>query len=374
MPRALWAEVTGPAESVEDAVTRFPNAARTIAPLIEVAMNASVDDLELHLAFDATHGINERKFFHVFLRESPVTLRQARPAKVQLLKALTQAIGGHPEHARLQRAAAHYQQALRHWGLGDEIRAVSQLWMGMEALTPIAKRDQKRRTGTTTDDELANALSVEKKALDATLRRVVLFQDEKQVYADAKDASDAFEHGFKRLDEIRRLAHGVRDRTAALLRTAIVNFSELPDGPRAELLGPPLDEPIVHLPITKYLRGTLRGDGDPAAPDQQYPRVAWKATIKTFRVTPEGKHEMTWEENITPICGEGITLSGISVEMWSVNKQRQTVEHRDAVVTPGRPTVTRRRFARLKRACARVLRYLTRRAARVANLLPFSRD
>ena len=174
-PRWLYAEVSGPAESLEDAIRRFPNAVRSLTPIFDVALNASVDDLDLHLGFDATPGRDEREFFQNFLLEAPPTPRQVRPGNTRLLSHLTEAIALHADNVRIHRAAAHYQQALRFWSYGDETRAVGQLWMGFEALTPVAKRQELSRTGTTTSANLAGALNVEVKDLDATLRRTVLF-------------------------------------------------------------------------------------------------------------------------------------------------------------------------------------------------------
>ena len=42
VPRWLYAEVSGPAESLEDAIRRFPNAVRSLTPIFDVALNASV--------------------------------------------------------------------------------------------------------------------------------------------------------------------------------------------------------------------------------------------------------------------------------------------------------------------------------------------
>ena len=86
-PRWLYAEVSGPAESLEDAIRRFPNAVRSLTPIFDVALNTSVDDLDLHLSFDATPGREERNFFQNFLREERPTPRPVRPAHVALLSA-----------------------------------------------------------------------------------------------------------------------------------------------------------------------------------------------------------------------------------------------------------------------------------------------
>jgi hypothetical protein len=42
VPRWLYAEVSGPVESLEDAIRRFPNGVRSLTPIFDVALNASV--------------------------------------------------------------------------------------------------------------------------------------------------------------------------------------------------------------------------------------------------------------------------------------------------------------------------------------------
>jgi hypothetical protein len=334
VPRWLYAEVIGSAESLEDAIRRFPNAVRSLAPIFDVALNASVDDLDLHLGFDATPGREEREFFQNFLRDDPATLRQVRPVHVGFLSTLTEAIARHPDNVRIHRAAAHYQQALRFWSFGDETRAVGQLWMGFEALTPVARRQEMNRTGMSSSAELAKALNVELKALDGTVRLAVLFAGDAKAYADTKDVSDGFEHGYRPLDDLRVLARGTRDASAAHLRKAIIQLSRVPEPTASEMLRDPFDTPIIGFPVTKYLRGKLKGPGDPAAPGQRYPSLTWRSDLKGFRLKGDGRHDVQWSENVIPKIGPGIQLTDIRIELWSGDKlpagvatmQRATVE------------------------------------------------
>jgi hypothetical protein len=361
-PRWLYAEVSGPAESLEDAIRRFPNAVRSLTPIFDVALNASVDDLDLHLSFDATPGREERNFFQNFLREEPPTPRQVRPAHVGLLSHLTQAIARHPGSVRIHRAAAHYQQALRFWTLGDETRAVGQLWIGIEALTPVVKREEMRRTGTTTPSDLAKALNIELKDLDATLRRVVLFEGNEQSYSATKRTSDGFEHGFIALDELRALARGTRDQSATHLRTAIIRLSGVAEPEASEMLTGTYATPVIGLPITKYLRAKLKGKGEPAAPGQRYPSVTWRTTVEHFGRRDEGGHNLRWNENITAKIGPDVQLSDISIEMWSgdrvpagkVTMQKAEMVRTDYEVPP--TTAHRRERQSWRRRLARLFR------------------
>ncbi|MEZ5283800.1 MAG: hypothetical protein R2712_03095 [Vicinamibacterales bacterium] len=324
VPRWLFAEVKGPAESLEDAIRRFPNAARALTPIFDVALNAAVEDLELHFAFDATLERTERAFFQNFLPDGQPTLRQTRPVKAPLLSALTDSIGRSPDSVRLHRAAAHYQQALRFWGLGDETRAVGQLWMGVEALTPVAKRAQFEKTGTSKSAELAEALGVTLKELDSTLRRRLILGDDQHCYKTVTDVSNGFEHGYMPLDALRTLAREVRDPAATYLRRAILDLSNVPTAPRNEMLASPYDSPLIGFPLTKYLRGTISGSGDLAAPGQRYPLVEWRTDIRSLRKTDDGRHDVQWNEKITPKMGPQMQMTKISIELWSADKHTGT--------------------------------------------------
>ena len=333
VPRWLYGEVSGVAESLEDAIRRFPNAARTLTPIFDVALNASVEDLDLHLGFDGTRGREERKFFQNFARESILTLRQFRPVRTSFLSHLAEAIALHPDTVRIHRAAAHYQQALRFWSFGDETRAVGNLWMGFEALTPVVTRQEMRRTGTTTSRELASALNVELKELDATLRQSVLFDGDKKAYRITKEASDGFEHGFIPLDQLRTLARDTKDNSAAHLRRSIIRLCAMPDPICSEMLRAPYTTPIIGFPFTKYLRGTLRGSGDLAPPGRRYPSVAWRTDIEHFRLRDGGGHDVQWNEKVTAQLGPAIELTDVSIELWSGEKAPPgTVRTQDFVV------------------------------------------
>jgi hypothetical protein len=313
----MFAEVTGPANSLEQAIKLFPNAVRALTPIFDVALNTGVSDLDLHVAFDATPERSERDFFQNFLRENAPTPRAVRPVNTGLLSSLVEAIARHPDNLRLHRAAAHYQQALRFWSFGDETRAVGQLWMGFETLTPVAKRQEMNRVGATTQYDLATALGVELKHLDPTLRRTVLFSGDDQAYSTTKKTSDGFEHGFVALDQLRVLARSTRDISAAHLRRAIVQLSGVSEPAASQMQSEPYATPIIGFAVTKYLRGKLRGSGNPAASDQRYPSLTWQTDIKGLRPRAEGGYHLQWNENITPKLGPEVHLTDIRIELWS---------------------------------------------------------
>jgi len=152
----------------------------------------------------------------------------------------------------------------------------------------------------------------------------MLFGGDDQCYRTVKEVSDGFEHGYRPLDELRQMARPIREAAATYLRRAIVDLSRVPEPTRTEMLSVPYDAPIIGFPITKYLRGTLTGSGELAAPGQLYPSVAWRTDIKSFREGDDGRHQAEWSENVTPRIGPDVQLTDIRIELWSANKNAGT--------------------------------------------------
>lgn len=61
VPRELYAEVRGPAPSLDDAISPFTFSARLLVPFISLAANAPVDELEPQLGHESTPGATESR-------------------------------------------------------------------------------------------------------------------------------------------------------------------------------------------------------------------------------------------------------------------------------------------------------------------------
>jgi hypothetical protein len=324
VPREMWIDVRGEAEAeLPEVVQAYANAGAQLLPLIAVSANAWVGDAEPKIGFDATPRATERRHFTNFVPEEFGTLpRPGRNVDVAATVGLLKAVGGHPEEERLMRAMAQYALALGHWKMGHETLALAHLYMGIEALTPIALRREKNRSGLD-DDALAERYGIDERRrgaratkLHALIRRQILFQGDDEAASKARQASDGFEHAFLDFAEVRGLAQAVRDRTARYLRGAIFDFCDLEEATRATLEAPPFDTPLRSF-VTRYMWGTLLGEAeDMAAPDQAYPVLKWRSRLKEFRREPDGMYSVTPEETMTMSFNEALQYRRDRFEIW----------------------------------------------------------
>jgi hypothetical protein len=165
-----------------------------------------------------------------------------------------------PYRAALYVAITQYSLALRQWAPGYETAAVSHLFMGMEArketavLVELASRALSRT-------DLARQWGVKTSALENEARLCLLFQHSVAVHNDAKDASNAFEHGDPDFGIINKKAINCRDETRQYLREAIVRFINLTTTTRSALLSPNIANPPLPGGLTA-ISGDLPPDFD----------------------------------------------------------------------------------------------------------------
>jgi hypothetical protein len=153
VPRELWIDARGEVGAerpLSDVVTAYANAAAGFLPLMAVSANAWVGDVEPKLAYEATADKSEREFFQNFVAEAHGTMPKPRrlldtAATILLLES----VYAHPSRDRLLRAIAHYAVALSHFKPGRETLAMAHLFIGMEALTAVARDRELERRGVT---------------------------------------------------------------------------------------------------------------------------------------------------------------------------------------------------------------------------------
>ena len=317
VPRSMWAEIYGPADSLDDALTSLGQVGFSFGPAIALAANAHVGDFEPHLAFDATSGRSERDFFQSFIDAPQGLPNSGRRVLVEGVGRLIQAYSASAHRERLDRATGQYALALSYWRPNLETLALAHLYMGMEALTPVAVRREANRRGVS-ESELQSTLGCDDGfALAAQIRKTVLFASDEQVYREARRASDAFEHGFENFDVIRDRAIRARDRTACLLRKAIIESSDVDPSICTRLLEPPYDTPKEWFGYKRYFRGKLLAERDElAAPDKQYPMLVLRQAMKRFERQADGRYEVDIETNLKALLGEGVQLKPGTIEMW----------------------------------------------------------
>lgn len=313
--RGLMVDVRGAAPSLRVAVEAFGNAARGVAVVLGLSANVPVGPLQVELAFDATPGHTEREFFQRHLSEEPLMPHPGRMVLAKETSEVLLAVAGHADGDRIYRAVVHYADALLRWEPGAETLAVAALWMGVESLTPVARRRELARTGLS-QHGLVQAWGIEVRQLDAEVRRRILFRGDDGTYRKAKDASDAFEHSFRAFTEVRTDAAAVRDATANHLRAAILDLAAVGPAAAGVLLAHPFDRPIWWT-REKYAFGRLIGTvRDLAQPDQDYPLLRWASSPVELPPDEFGDPGVDMSECISPSVGDEMTFELDRLEVW----------------------------------------------------------
>jgi len=326
LPGDLWIDARGPADSVENAVSVFGEAAGSFASVISFSTNAAIGNLEPELVFNNTRGLKARDFLQSMIPDEPSIVHVGRKVNLEATLGLINAIEIHSEKNRVGRAMSQYSLALRHWRWGHETLATAHLYIGMETLTKAVIRSRLAASGIT-EEEFARDLGIDSSslgpcdslgaAIEVAVRKCLLFQGDEQCYRDAKAASDGFEHGFMPFDAIRNTARAVRDKTAACLRKAIFDLVAIEEEYRDILLATPYDVPLGNWPVVKYIRGQLLGDSDGlAAKTNEYPIMSWRSTIKSVDFSESGEYVVKFEETLKPCLGNGISFQRKSFEVW----------------------------------------------------------
>ena len=340
VPLNLCAEGRGPAHSLDDAVERFANAARAGSTILALVANADLGLLQPEVVFDASPERDQHEFLQVIIPEEPLRAVPSRRIDVEVATAVSTSLSAHPELIRLRRAIAQYSVALSMWNPGHEIQCLAHLYMGVEALTKAQLRQHLVDRGLF-EDQLVQEWQIEKKQLDAEVRRRLILLQDQEAYVKAKAVSDGLEHGFSEYGEMRPPAREVIVRTARHLRRAILDMLKLEERLRVKLTSEDFKEPRGPITLVRYLRGTLSGQADKLAmSDQLYPIMEWRGGLKSVVRGADGKYGFTTDEGFTPKLGEGVTFTPIRFEIWdgsSIQDMPKASFAQPAVSDRGRP-------------------------------------
>jgi hypothetical protein len=330
IPRELWVEIQGDANSsLDEAINAYWSSANGLLPSFAVIANAPIEDVDIHIAFDATPGETEHAFFENFLPDEGGRPRHGRsmplPETLEVLEALAES----DERPRLARACAFYREALGHLKPGREVLQVVFLWMAVEALTKVALHRACAAEGCTEDELLvrwglapagaeADIVRVAKRGLDGEARRRLIFHGDADCQRVAAQASNGFEHGFEEFSRVRELALEAKERKVAEhVRQALFELLQLPGSTACTLIGGRYEKPRANWLINRYLRGTFVGQADSlAAPDQEYPIIRWEGRLSRFRRNENGTHTISFNDDATVVCGEGVEFRPKSHEVW----------------------------------------------------------
>jgi len=314
VPRGLFAEVRGGAESIYQALNEFTTAAQNLTPLIALSANAPIKNMQPELAFETTEGITRREYFQQFLLPERFYPYRPRIVNGPATRDLLLSVTASPHSERLLRAAAQYFHALQEWGPGQEIMALVHLYIAVEVLTPVALREYLAQYRIE-KEQLAESWGVDINQLDSEVRRRLIFEGDGDTYLKVRKASDGFEHGFLDFHTIHATALDLRENTARYVRRAILKLARVPDGTIETLSKHPYAKPF-QLEYTKYLWGSLLGEGSLARDDQLYPFVLWRSKASQKPWTDGPDPEIKFEETFTMKLGDGITFEPRRIEVW----------------------------------------------------------
>jgi hypothetical protein len=335
VPRELWIDARGSARSLNSAVTEFTNAALFFSTVISFCANGYAADCRFHLAYDNTPGLTKREFFEHFVEDERGLPRPSRRIDRALAETAIDVLGRHKHTERLRRAIVQYVLALKYWGKGEETLAVAHLFMGMETLVPVMRKNELARLKLVEPQELADHWGIPKSALDPTIRLDSLFQGDQECHKYAKRASDGVEHGYLGFDEIRAIAVDVREKTAAYLRTAIIKLLQLPTDTEQGLLKSPYEKPIGTEKYVRYLRGHLESDNDELAPEgYEYPIVQWRFAVTSFELTENDEFRLGLSQRITPRLAENVSFRPTSVEIYGPEGVISNLPHEPRILEP----------------------------------------
>lgn len=282
----LWIDVRGPAPSLDAAIETFGNVARGMAAILSLTANAAIEDPTADVAIETTPGGEIREFWS---RDGPSydwPRGFGRGIPTQLPQFVADAWFQQPEkdRERLFRAIVQYHHAVQNWTPGSEIAALSHIWIGMEAITKLF-RDRRQVELELDLTQLKELYATERSAeigkkvefanpnaLDGEIRRRHFFQGDDAVYKLAKAASNAYEHSFSPLWEVREQAVKAVEPAGTYLRVAIFDLLGLDDKVKALLLSPQFERPYNGWMDTS-LHGVLSGPSTAVESIEGYPEI-----------------------------------------------------------------------------------------------------
>ena len=267
VPQQLGAQVRVQASSLDQAVGLSTGVVNVLTAFLSCAANASIDEMSLHVAYDATPARQARAFYQVIDPDRFLVTEWRVLSEADVIAPLRRWLED-PLSARLQRAALHYHRALLHWTDRGNPHSLNHIWIAAESLTDVLLKRECAARGVS-KNKLSRLWKLDKKkSLEVEIRTRLIFDGDSDLHRDLKTASDGYEHGFATLEETGAIAARITRRAAALVRRAILRvLSDAPDG--LKLLTS--DEFAAPLGLRRrdVLTATLRGPGDQLANDGQ---------------------------------------------------------------------------------------------------------
>jgi hypothetical protein len=224
VPRDLVTVVSLDAPGLVEAASQGVRIADRMSAILSIVGNGAVYDPKAQLVLGKLNEPQEFAQFFVPETQIPGAANLVDPA---VAAEVVIQIEAHVERDRMLTAIRQYSLAMRNWRPIYETIAISHLFAGMEALTPIAVEAELQAGGGIDRGALAKAWGVKAKDVDGEARKRILFQGDADCHKKASKARHGYVHGFLTFDAVDTLSAQARDNTAAYLRAAIFRYLKL---------------------------------------------------------------------------------------------------------------------------------------------------
>lgn len=345
VPRRMYSQIRGTAESLDLAIGTFNLTASWLSNLISVANNAAIDTVRPEFAYCADDDVAERDFFQSYIPAEEGIPGVSHRIRNSATVALATAIVKHERTRKLRTATAQYAHALQHWRTGEDLLAVSHLYMAAECLGNVAMAKYMKSEGMSEDD-LVDLWNVQwdrncpkemKYSLASAARRELIFCGDRETYRKAGQIRNAFFHGNDDPDllTLRWRSSEVKETIARFIRLSILRLSGLNAEFIDTLLDPDLDSPIGLFPSETYIRGVLSGEvGHIGPPYTEHPQLYMDQSIDSWKKIDQlpGAYDLSINEVISATRPDGkatlprgIKFIPLSREHW-VSKRPKPID------------------------------------------------
>jgi hypothetical protein len=140
--------------------------------------------------------------------------------------------------------------------------------------------------------------------LDGELRKRYIFQGDEATYNFAHDASDAYEHSFSPLWEVRDQALQALEKAAGYLRQAILEYAGIHPDAKTDMLNDYYRMPFDSSP-SLTIEGELRGTPEDLNAIEGYPNIEWENRPIQRGVDEEGDALMGFASRVAAVILSG---------------------------------------------------------------------
>jgi hypothetical protein len=243
----LFVEARGMAAGPDSAVGRLTGWALPLFQVIATAGNGAVDEPVDMVVHAPPVGKRPGRFLERRSCGAKDPAAVVRSIDAADLLTVLKGLNGHVDEQRLQRAMAHYRQALGELDPFNRVRCAESLFIACENLERAVLRRLYREAGLPDKGASKHKLAVAAgfkppngcsrqhlSDFDSYVRAHYIFDDQEKIYRNLLFASNHFEHGSRGFDKIQDAADVSADKAFGFIRRAILRE-----------IGVPNDSPLV---------------------------------------------------------------------------------------------------------------------------------